>query len=69
MKQAIKNSNKSSAPGPDCLTVELVENGGEQLFHCLTHLMQASYFLECLPKPWKKKQNLPKKALIKNFII
>ena len=39
IKQAIKNSNKSSAPGPDHITVELIENGGEQLFHCLTHLM------------------------------
>ena len=42
IKQAIKNSNKSSAPGPDCITVELMQNGGEQLFHCLTHLMQPS---------------------------
>ena len=54
IKQAIKNSNKSSAPGPDHITVELVQNGGEQLFHCLTHLMQASYFLGYFPKPWKK---------------
>ena len=42
LRQAIKNSNKSSAPGPDCITVELMQNGGEQLFHCLTHLMQPS---------------------------
>ena len=33
LRQAIKNSNKSSAPGPDCIMVELVENGCEQLLH------------------------------------
>ena len=36
IKQAIKNSNKSSAPAPDPITVELVQNGGDQLFHCLS---------------------------------
>ena len=54
LKQVIKNSNKSSVPGPDCITVELMQNGGEQLFHCLTNLMQASYFLGYFPKHWKK---------------
>ena len=53
-KQAIKNSNKSSAPAPDFITAELVQNVGEQLFHCLTHIMQASYFLGYFSKPWKK---------------
>ena len=54
INQAIKNLNKSSAPGPDRITVELVENGGEQLFQCLTHLMPASCFLRYFSKPWKK---------------
>ena len=54
INQVIKNLNKSSAPGPDRITVELVENGGEQLFHCLTNLMPASCFLRYFPKPWKK---------------
>ena len=54
INQAIKNLNKSSAPGPNRITVELVENGGEQLFHYLTHLMPASCFLRYFPKPWKK---------------
>ena len=54
IKQAIKDSNKNSAPGPDRITVELVQNGGEHLFHCLTHFMQASYFLRYFPKSWKK---------------
>ena len=54
IKQAIKNSNKSSAPGPDFITTELVQNVGEQLSHCLTHIMQASYFLGYFSKPWKK---------------
>ena len=58
IKQAIKNSNKSSAPGPDQKTVELVQNGGEQLFHGLTHFMQASYFLGYFPKPWKKENQI-----------
>ena len=49
IKQAVKNSNESSALGPDSVTAELVENGGEQLFHCLSHIMEASYFLEYLP--------------------
>ena len=43
IKQAIKISNKSSAPGPDQITVELVENRGEQLLHCPTHLMQVIF--------------------------
>ena len=60
LKQAIKNSNKSSISGPDRLTVELIQNGAEQLFHCLTHLMQASWVL---PKTLeKRKLNLPKKT-------
>ena len=55
IKQAIKNSNENSAPGPDDqITVELVENGSKQLFHCLNHFMQASYFLRYFAKPWKK---------------
>ena len=58
IKQAIKNSNKSSAPGPDCITVELVQNGGEQLFHSLAHLMQANYFLGYFPKSWKKENQI-----------
>ena len=45
IKQAIKNSNKSSGPDPDHIAAELVENGGEQLFYCLTYLKQASFFL------------------------
>ena len=69
IKQAIKKSNKSSAPGPDCITVELVQNGGEQLFHCLAHLMQASYFLGYFPKPWKKENQIYLKKLIKNLVI
>ena len=58
IKQAIKNPNKSSAPGPDHITAELVQNGGEQLFYCLTHLMQANYFLVYFPKPWKKENRI-----------
>ena len=58
MKQAIKNSNKSSSPGPICITVELVQNEGEQFFHSLNLLMQASYFLGYFTKPWKKENRI-----------
>ena len=58
INQAIKNSNKNSALCPDRITVELVENGGEHLFHYLTHLMQASDFLGYFPKPWKKENRI-----------
>ena len=57
IKQAIKNSNKSSAIDPDRITVELVKNDGK-LFQCLTHLMRASYFLAYFPKPWKKENRI-----------
>ena len=57
IKQAIKNSNKSSALGPDRITVVLVKNDGK-LFHWLTHLMQASYLLGYFPKPWKKENRI-----------
>ena len=58
IRQAIKNSNKRSAPGHDHITVELVENGGEQLLHCLTDLMEASHFLGYFQKPWKKENRI-----------
>ena len=58
MKQAIKNSNKSSSPGPICITVELAQNEGEQFFHNLNLLMQASYFLGYFTKPWKKENRI-----------
>ena len=58
IKLAIKNSNKNSAPGPDRITVELIENGSEQLFHCLSHIMQASYFLGYSLKTWKKENQM-----------
>ena len=44
IKQTIK-TNESSAPGPNRITGELVETEGEQLFYCLTHLMEACCFL------------------------
>lgn len=57
IKQAIRNSNKSSGPYPDHIAVELIENGGEQLFYCLTYLKQASFFLGVLPKTLEKANN------------
>ena len=67
IRHAIESSNKSSAPGPDCITVGLVENGGEQLLHCLTHLIRTSqvrYFLGYFPKFWKK-ENVSSRKRIK----
>ena len=53
VKQAIKSSNLNSAPGPDRITLDLIENGGNLLILCLTHLMQACYFIGYFPKTWK----------------
>ena len=58
INQAIKNLNKSSAPGPDRITVELVENGGEQLFHCLTISCPQVVFSGTSQNPGKKKITL-----------
>ena len=55
IKQAIKNSNKSSAPGPDHITAELVQNGGEQLFYCLTHA--GKLFSRILPKTLENRKS------------
>ena len=49
------------------ITAELLENGGEQLFHCLTHLMQAGYFLGYFPKRWKKENRIYLKTQHKEF--
>ena len=43
IKYAIKISNKTSAPGLDRITTELIEHGGETLTKSITLLMQASY--------------------------
>ena len=56
IKQAIKNSNKSSARGPDCITIELVQNKGEQLFHCLPISCRQVIFLGT-SQNLKKKEN------------
>ena len=66
IKQAIKNSNKSSAPGPDCIIVELVQNEGEQLFHCLPISCRQVIFLGTSQNLLKKrKSNLLKKTWYK----
>ena len=53
IKDAIKNANKHSAPGPDTITADLILNGGKQLVSALTLLLQASYQIGHFPKPWK----------------
>ena len=58
VKQAIKKSNKHSAPGPDRITLEIIENAGAHLIHCLTHLMQASYLIGYFPEPWKRENRI-----------
>ena len=58
VKQAIKSSNINSAPGPDRITLDLIENGGDLLALCLTHLMQACYFVGYFPRPWKMENRI-----------
>ena len=54
IKYAIKISNKNSAPGPDRITAELIEHGGETLTKSITLLMQASYSIGYIPEEWKR---------------
>ena len=58
IKQAIKSSNINFAPGPDRLTLDLIENGRDLLALCLTHLMQACYFVGYFPRPWKMENRI-----------
>ena len=53
VKQVIKCSNINSAPGPDRITLDLIENGGDLLALCLTRLMQPCYFVGYFPRLWK----------------
>ena len=53
VKQAVKPSNINSSQGPDKITLDLIENGGDLLALCLTHLMEACYFVGYFPRPWK----------------
>ena len=56
MKQAMKNSNKSSAPGLNCITVELIENEVSSYFTALPS--HAVIFLGTSQNPGKKKTEL-----------
>ena len=58
IKYAIKISNKNLAPGPDRITAELIEHGGETLTKSITLLMQASYSIECIPEEWKRENEI-----------
>ena len=58
VKQAIKSSNINSAPGPDRITLDLIENGGDLLALCLTHLMLACYFVGYHPRQWKMQNRI-----------
>ena len=54
VKNAIKHFNKNSAPGPDKITIELIQNGGEVLITALSLLIRNSFLLGHFPKPWKQ---------------
>ena len=54
VEEAIKSSNKSSAPGPDRITMDLIQNGGEQLIISLTLIMQCSHQIGYYPALWKR---------------
>ena len=58
IKYAIKISNKNSAPGPDRITAELIEHGGETLTKSITLLMQASYNIGYIPEQWKRENEI-----------
>ena len=58
IKNAIKTANKHAAPGPDRITTELIENGGELLTKILTLLMQASFYIGYFPKECKKENRI-----------
>ena len=58
IKYAIKISNKNSAPGPDRITTELIEHGGETLTKSITLLMQASYSIGYIPEEWKRENKI-----------
>ena len=65
MKQAMKNSNKSSAPGLNCITVELIENEVSSYFTALP--ISCSYFLGYFPKSWKKENRINLKKPDKQY--
>ena len=58
VKQAIKCSNINSAPGPDRITLDLIENGEDLLALSFTHLMQACYLVGYFPRPWKMENRI-----------
>ena len=58
----MNQTNKNFSHGLDCITPELVINGGKNLVTALNMLMQASYQLGHFPKPWKKENNLSKET-------
>ena len=58
IKYAIKISNKNSAPGPDRITAELIEHGGETLTKSITLLMQASYSIGYISEEWKRENKI-----------
>ena len=54
VKEAIRDLNKNSSPGPDRITPELIQNGGDFLITCITSLLQDCYLLGYFPKCWKQ---------------
>ena len=58
IKHATKISNKNSAPGPDRITTELIEHGGEALTKRITLLMQVSYSVGYIPEEWKRENKI-----------
>ena len=50
IKYVIKISIRNSVPGPDRITTELIEHGGETLTKSITLLMQVSYSIGYLPE-------------------
>ena len=58
IKHAIKSANQNAAPGPDRLTLNIIEHGGNLLVKSLTLLMQSSYYIGYFRKLRKRENRI-----------
>ena len=71
VKEAIRDLNKNSSPGPYKITPELIQNGEKPLITCITILLQDCYLLGCFPKCWKQDNRIymTKKTKITSILL
>ena len=53
VRHAMQHTKASKAPGPDELTLEMIQVLGEDGLHMLTSLFNALYGIGKIPKEWK----------------